>query len=107
MSSECKERSNEEEDTMSFHTYFTGDRKGATGRWKIEVGWDDRLKTYYAKIWAVTEEPADAEDETRRGADDECFLWLGTKAGEIDMVELLLPVLRLFGECPDYLLIEI
>jgi hypothetical protein len=105
--SACKERGNEKEDTMSIHTYFTGDRKGAKGRWRIEIGWDGRLMTYYAKFWDITNEPADEEDETRGIADEKCFLWLGRESGAMERVEFLFPFLRLFGECPVDTLIDL
>jgi hypothetical protein len=78
-----QERRNEMEFTMGprQHTYLASKR----GRhWRIVVGWDNPLETFYAQVWEqyVDERPGHEERE-------ELELWLGLERREIGDLEEL------------------
>ena len=75
------------------HTYLASGR----GRhWRIVVGWDTPLRTFFAQVWEqyVDESPG-LEDR------EELELWLGLETGEIDDIEELEELVEPYGPIPD------
>jgi hypothetical protein len=74
---------------MSRHEYL-----GKEGRWKIVIGWDNGLETFFAQVW-------DASVGDERGAEDPIELWVGTLTGEVGTVEELGRIVEPYGPIPD------
>lgn len=71
---------------MSQFTY-----RGKESYWRIIVGWDNPLETFFAQVWD------EREDQ------DECPLvtfWVGGQTAEVSTIEELESLLAPFGEIP-------
>jgi hypothetical protein len=74
------------------HTYLASGR----GRhWRIVVGWDNPLETFYAQVWEqyVDERPGHEERE-------ELELWMGLERREIGDLEELEELVEPYGPIP-------
>jgi hypothetical protein len=86
---------------MSEHSFFVGSRsRGEGGLFEVVVGWDEQMQTFFAQVWDITGS-ADEKDERGRGVEDTLELSAGLEPKEVDTVEELASIVRLFGEMPD------
>jgi hypothetical protein len=91
-----EQRRNETEFAMEGkqHTYLSS-RKGK--HWKIIVGWDNPLETFFAQVWEeYVKEPRGVEDG------DALELLVGTCPKEIPTLEELEAIVEPYGPIPDW-----
>jgi hypothetical protein len=80
------------------HTFSVGG-KHLGGFWEVVVGWDGCLETFFAHVWDVTGSALGEKD-----ADETLELSAGMRAREVETVEELDCIVRLYAEIPDDIL---
>src|SRR3954468_16310183 len=65
--------------------------RGKESYWRIVVGWDNPLETFFAQVWDEREDPEEDPLPT---------FWVGTQTAEVSTIEELESLLAPFGEIP-------
>ena len=67
---------------------------GKEGRWRVVVGWDNGLETFFAQIW-------DESLGDDAGVEEPIELWVGSLTGEVGTVEELGKIVEPYGPLPE------
>jgi len=73
--------------------------RGKEEYWRIVVGWDKRLESFFAQVWDERPNPEwDWDDEWN---DLEPELWIGTATREVQTLKELASLVAPYGEIPE------